>query len=333
MSADPSGFVSNPPSTYVKIINTARAEINGQFGLIIGYSVERSRYVLILCQNGSQAMLRPENLEPASTMEKYQAQFQQIQNDPRLKQKISELYGQAQRALGGQKPEYAAGIAGVLFVILSYQFGFSKMILLASLILLLGVIVAPDVQAFGIKKWRLILRNFPNRCRETIEQTVPQARGKITNKIAMGLVIFMFVMVGRTLLTSTTPLRPAAVATNAPSMLSSPQTSLASAVVIEEAYKLGYNDATSNQPFGTASLTALKEEASIDMATPSPEIDYGDYPPPQLPPQQKSGFGFGSLMSLFVIGRTAMQNGMSGDGNFDPRLLIANLQIDRKSVV
>jgi len=338
MSSDPSGFVSNPPSTYVKIVNTARAEINGQFGLVLGYSAERSRYVLLLCQNGSQAMLRPENLEPASTVEKYQAQYQHIRNDPRVRQKIAELYGKSQRALGGQKPEHAAGIAGVLFFALSYKIGFTKMVMLISLVLLLGVVVFPDVQAFGIKRWKLILRNFPNRCRETIEATVPQARGRITNQIAMGLVVLLLLVSGRTLFApATAAVRPpAAVAADVvpPARSSGPRTTtgLAStaAAAIEEAYKLGHDDAASGRPFGTASLAALKERASgatAAAAASEPRIDY-DYSPPPLPPPQKSGgFGFGSAMSLFMIGRTAVQNGMSADGNFDPQLLLANLRI------
>ncbi|KAL3927813.1 MAG: hypothetical protein SGBAC_012919, partial [Bacillariaceae sp.] len=193
-TADPSGFVSNPPSTYVKILNTARAEMNGQFGLILGYSDARSRYVLVLCSTGAQAMLRPENLEPCSTMEKYQAQYQQIRNDPNVKQKINQLYAKAQQLLGNNgavKPEHAAGAMGLLLLVLTYFIGLSKMIMLTSLLLLLGLIVFPDIQTFGLKKWKLIARNFPTRCRETIEQTVPQARGRITNRMALGVVVFM----------------------------------------------------------------------------------------------------------------------------------------------
>ena len=38
--SDPSGFMTSPPSTYVKVVNTARDDMNGQFGLIIGWNNE-----------------------------------------------------------------------------------------------------------------------------------------------------------------------------------------------------------------------------------------------------------------------------------------------------
>lgn len=348
-SADPSGFVRNPPSTYVKILNTARAEMNGQFGLILAYSDERSRYVLVLCRTGAQAMLRPENLEPCSTMEQYQAQYQQIRNDPNVKQKMTQLYGKAQQLLGGTngavKPEHAAGALGLLLLVLTYFIGLSKIIMLTSLLLLLGLIVYPDIQTFGLKKWKLIARNFPTRCRETIEQTVPQARGRITNRMALGLVVFMVLVAGRTLFASNGNSSSRAAAAAAPPAGNTnpmPQRSLATSAnvnvnaIIEEAYKLGYNDATSTLPFGTASLDALKEQVVVSTPPPSiPSIDYNnnnnDYPPlPPLspPPKSKGGFGFGSIMSLFMIGRTCYANGMTGDGNnFDPQLLMANLQL------
>ncbi|CAJ1948493.1 unnamed protein product [Cylindrotheca closterium] len=337
--ADPSGFVTSPPSTYVKIINTARAEMNGQFGLVLGYSEERTRYVLVLCNNGAQAMLRPENLEPCSTVEKYQAQYQQIRNDPRIKQKMTELYGNANQMLGGRaKPEHAAGAMGVVFLLLIYFVGFSKMIMLTSLIMLVGLIVAPDIQAFGIKKWKLILRNFPTRCRETIEQTVPQARGRVTNPMACGFVLFMILVAGRTLFLSSgkapsvapnPPMMQEATRTATRSLLDTTTTTTTAKNAIDEAYKMGYNDATSSLPFGTASLAELKEQVSAATSAssvpPTQDILY-DYPPPP-PPQKSGGFGMGSIMSLFMIGRTCMQNGMTGDGNFDPQLLLANLQL------
>eukprot|EP00526_Cylindrotheca_closterium_P014114 CAMPEP_0113650256 /NCGR_PEP_ID=MMETSP0017_2-20120614/26736_1 /TAXON_ID=2856 /ORGANISM="Cylindrotheca closterium" /LENGTH=352 /DNA_ID=CAMNT_0000562745 /DNA_START=32 /DNA_END=1090 /DNA_ORIENTATION=+ /assembly_acc=CAM_ASM_000147 len=328
-TADPSGFVRSPPSTYVKIINTARAEMNGQFGLILGYSEERSRYILVLCQTGAQAMLRPENLEPCSSMEQYQAQYQQIRNDPQVKQKIHELYAKAQQLLGGRKPEHAAGVIGLLLLFVTYRIGLSKMIMLFSLTMLLGLIVAPDIQTFGIQRWKLIVRNFPNRCRETIEQTVPQARGRVTNQMALGLVVIMILFAGRTLFASsgspTAPPPPQVAANSAQRSLANAVNTVNVANIIEEAYKLGYNDATSSHPFGTASLAELKEQITTPPSIPD-DIDY-DYPP--QPPPQKSGggFGFGSLMSLFMIGRTCYQAGMTGDGNFDPQLLMVNLQL------
>lgn len=320
--SDPNGFVSSPPSTYVKIQNTAREEMNGQFGLVISFSSERGRYVLLLCQNGSQVMLKAENLVPASLIEKYQAQYQQLRNDPRVKQQIRAFYNKAQRQLGGTKPEYAAGALGLALIFMIYFIGFTKMIMLISFVVLLGLIVAPDVSSFGVRNWNLILRNFPKRCRETIEQTVPAARGRITDRMALGLVIVMLFMVGKTIITTSPKATPAAP----PTPRAPPTTStVASSTSLDEAYRLGFVDATDNLPFGTSSLEPLKAAGSAPRI-PINDIDYDYMPTPSSPPSTKSGFGFGTAMSLLMIGRTVMQLGMGPNGSFDVQAAVANLQ-------
>jgi hypothetical protein len=319
--SDPNGFVSNPPSTYVKILSTAREEMNGQFGLVTGFSSERGRYVLILCQTGSQVMLKPENLGPTSSMEKYQAQYQQLRNDPRVQQQIRSFYDKAQQQLGGTKPEYAAAGLGIVLLVMIFVIGFTKMIMLTSLVVLLGLIVAPDVSSFGIRNWKLIVRNFPRRCRETIEQTVPAARGRVTDRMALGLVVVMLAMVGKTLVSSTVRAPPASPLPRTPAVAVS---TISSSASLEEAYELGFSDATEKLPFGTSSLESLK------TSPPNPpinhDIDY-DYIPSSVPPKSSGGgFGFGTAMSLLMIGRTVMQLGMGPSGIFDVQMVMANLQ-------
>ena len=146
-SSDPNGYLSNPPSNYVKIQNTSQQQLNGKFGLVTGYNTQRSRYILLFCHNGQQGMLKAENLVAVSTFERYQAQFQQLRNDPRVKQELGRLYAKAQQSLGGTKPEYVAGAGGLLLLLLVMTVGFTRMMLLTSMVLLLGVIVAPDVLA------------------------------------------------------------------------------------------------------------------------------------------------------------------------------------------
>lgn len=327
MSAtDPSGFITNPPSTYVKIVNTSREEMNGRFGLIISYSSDRNRYLLFFCDNGSQGMLKPENLVKTSTIETYQAQFQQLRNDPRVKQEIARFYNLAQEKLGGMKPEYAAAGIGVLLLLLTMMIGFTKMVLLTSLLMLVGVIIAPDVLANVMntnnRNWKIVATNFPRRCRETLERNLPAARGKVTDKMAAGIVVFVVFMSLRVLLTSSasSPSLPSPTKTTA----SPPRSTVSSsASALEQAYKLGYDDATANEPYGTSSLASLQTPSrSFD------EIDY-DYIPPaaQQRKAKGSGFGIGTIFSMVMVGRTLMQLGTNPvNGGFDIQLAIANFQ-------
>eukprot|EP00980_Cylindrotheca_fusiformis_P003936 scaffold871_cov130-Cylindrotheca_fusiformis.AAC.13 len=344
--SDPSGFVTNPPSKYVKIQNTARDEMNGSFGLVIGFSSERGRYILLLCQTGSQVMLKPENLVPTSQLEQYQAQFQQLKNDPRIRQEIRQYYDKAQRQLGGTKPEYAAAAVGVILLFCMYFIGFTKVLMLLSMMVLIGLIVAPDVQTFGIRKWNLIARNFPRRCRETIEQTVPAARGRVSDRIALGLVVVMLLMVGKTLVTPNTPSRSAAPPAQQPNSAFPPTYSntmiddkFTSSMVdlLQEAYRLGFADATDAAPYGSSSLEALTQAVKTAATAPPtaatiPDIDYDPYgvPPPSSSPPRSGfgsggGFGIGTAMSLLLIGRTVYQLGMH-DGTFNVQLALANLR-------
>jgi uncharacterized membrane protein len=261
-------------------------------------------------------MIKPENLQQASSIEKYRAQYQQIRNDPRVKQQIVMYYNKAQKLLpGGVKPEYAAGAAVTALLLLIFMIGFTKMMMVISLIMLLGVIVGPDVMTTSRStvNWRVVALNFPRRCRETIEQTVPIVRGKLTDKMAAGFVLFMILMVGKTLFTSppsSVPPRapPAQTIDNVPSSTS-----------LEEAYKLGFDDASSNKPFGMSSLESLKPSPTVNN-----EIPY-DYIP-SSPPASKGGFGFGTAMSMVIIGRSVMQLGMIPGQGFDVSVAMANLQ-------
>lgn len=36
-TTDPNGWVSNPPSVLVKVMNTTRENLNGQMGVVVGY--------------------------------------------------------------------------------------------------------------------------------------------------------------------------------------------------------------------------------------------------------------------------------------------------------
>jgi hypothetical protein len=191
MSQDPLNILSNPPSTIVKIHGTSREDINGQLGIAVQFSGDRSRYLIHLVNTQTTIAIKPDNIVKASTIETYQAQYSQIKNDPKIRQELSKYYMMAHNRLG-VKPEYAAGVLSLLFLGIIYLIGFSRAIMILSMIMMMALIVGPDlVNRIPPKQ---IIRNFPSRCRDAIEQSLPVLRGRITNTMAAGAIISLLVI-------------------------------------------------------------------------------------------------------------------------------------------
>jgi hypothetical protein len=201
MSADPLSILSNPPSTVVKVQGTTREDMNGQLGIAVQFNAERGRYNVHLVSSQTIMALKPDNIAKASTMETYQAQAQQVYKDPRTRQEMTRFYNIAHTKMG-IKPEYAAGLVLLLFIAAIYFLGFSRTLMVVSMIMMIALIVGPDV-ASGLPP-RAILTNFPRRCRETIEQSAPFAQGRLTDQMAAGIIIIMLVFAGRSLIHSPT---------------------------------------------------------------------------------------------------------------------------------
>ena len=91
-----------PPRTAVKIIGTARDDLNGLLGFCTSYNTERERYMIrmskVVDASGNShttatiMALKPTNLQQASTIEKYQAHYQQLLTDPAIRQKVTYYY-------------------------------------------------------------------------------------------------------------------------------------------------------------------------------------------------------------------------------------------------
>ena len=116
MSADPSGLITNPPSTFVKIVGTSREDLNGLVCVALQYNAGTSRYLVqLLPGQGSNAprpgeaagaaaaaraaggspaaaalSFKPENLVRASAMDKVKAQAEGLATyETRLQDKLS----------------------------------------------------------------------------------------------------------------------------------------------------------------------------------------------------------------------------------------------------
>jgi len=320
--SDPSNFITNPPSTVVKVHGTARDDMNDQLGIAVAYQQDRGRYLIHNVTTQQTIALKPENLVKASTMETIKGQYLQLKNDPRVQQRIRDYFDKCKTALHPVKPEYAALGLLLAWCGLIYAVGFTKTVMVTSVLLLLGVLVAPDVMEGASLK--TMLNNIPRRSREAMEETVPMLKGRLSNKVAAGIVIFMIVMAGQAVfMGGKKPVPPVAGSMDAPhhSHLQA---------LKEEHYKLGFEDAKNGLDFGTSLKTSAATESSTprglsqDDEYPHLEFDTVDYGVPP-PPTQKRSFGFGSAMSAFFLFRTASELGTDpAGGGFSVERMVAN---------
>jgi hypothetical protein len=313
MSEDPSHFLSNPPSTIVKVVNTSREEINGQLGIAVGF--QGGRYMVHNVQTQQILSLKPENLVKASTMESYLAQYQMLTNDPRVKQNIQEYYEKAKRALHPVKPEYALLGLVLLWFGLVYFVGFTKTLMVTSVVFLLGFLVAPDIIQGA--SFRTTLNNVPGRTRQAIEETLPFLKGRLSNRVALGILILMVAMSMQSVFVGGKRKPPMATQPMAPPV--------ANKALQEQYYKWGFDDAKGGLEFGT-SLQNL--ETTATSARPLHEDDYPPmefddaYMPP--PPANKRSFGFGSAMSAFYLVRLANELGTDAGNGFSFERMVEN---------
>lgn len=329
LPSDPSSFLSNPPSTVVKVINTSRPEVNGLLGIAVQFDVSRGRYLVHMVIDQHTMALKPENLVKASTIESYKAQYEQLRRDPRVKGEVTKYYNLVQSKLG-IKPEYVAGVTFATIIAGVLLFGFTKTLMLLSTALLILVVAGPDL--VNGSDYKTVLRNFPMRSREAVEQSVPFLKGKINNKMATGIVALMVLLCLQSLIFSSGARKAAAVVAKG-SATSAPLVAI-SKVQLEEAYKLGFDDASAGKNFEFSSLQALIEarklaemDAELDQ-----EFATGGYAPVPsnmaTPPKRSfiSKLGFSQAMSAFYLYRTVMEIGTNADGSFSPELFIAQVR-------
>jgi hypothetical protein len=324
MSSDPNGWVSQPPSTLVKVVNTSRETINDKLGVVLAYQTDRSRYVVHLSTSQEQVSLKADNLVKASWMEQMRAQYELFQNNPQIQQQIRGVYTQVHQA-AGVKPEYLAGAALVFILVAMYFFGVSKTLMTISFFLMVGVVVFPDLQAGASA--RQVARNAPMRVKEIIRENVPMVGSRIADSnILTGLVVAMTVFLfvnalvagGKQAVSAAPPVAP-------PSTGYTPKVDRS---LLEEYYKLGFEDAQADHAFG-ASLPApeVTTPAGVDQNSEFawPGSDYVA-PPASKPSPLSQLTSWSSLISLFLVGNTLYGAGKTGEGGFDVQLMLANLR-------
>ncbi len=268
MASDPNGWVTNPPTTVVKIQNTSRADRNGALGIVLQYAADRQRYIVHMAVSQDQIALKAENLVKASWMEQLAGQYQLLRNDLNVQRYVQNATQQIQQRTG-LPLHYVGAAVGSLLLVTIYFIGFTRVLMVISFALLLATIVAPD---WGSSR-QTMLRNFPQRCRERIREIPyvgPQiASNQYMSTAFMGLVLVFFV---RSIMPS--------FASSAASVLNLTQSASSSAASIlykdslkERYYKLGYDDAKELKPFGVSLNEAMASDERPALSEEMPPLD------------------------------------------------------------
>jgi hypothetical protein len=336
--SDPNGWVSQPPSTIVKVVNTSREALNGQLCVVLAYQNDRGRYVVIVTgASQEQVSLKPENLVKASWLEQFQAQYQLMQNNPQVQQQLRSMYTKVQ-GLTGMKPEYVGMAALVLLVVGVYFLGFNRTLLLLSSVMLVVITILPDLQA-GANPQQ-ILRNAPMRFRAIIRENVPVVGDRIaSSSVLSGLVAAVLVFFLVNALVGGGGSRGRSGAPPPPPMMTTtgalPPKPLMDRALLEDYYQRGFEDGQAGLEFGTSLPVATPQ--GVDTASSSSTTTAGseyswpgsDYipPPPKGPSILSKLMNWSSLFSLYVVGSTVYTAGRTVEGTWDPQLCVVNLRM------
>eukprot|EP00977_Amphora_coffeiformis_P009264 scaffold2103_cov185-Amphora_coffeaeformis.AAC.9 len=325
--SDPNGWVTNPPATIVKVVNTSREVLNGKLGIVLAYQSDRGRYVIAMAVSQEQVSLKPDNLVKGSWMEQLQAQYEFMKNNPQVQQQLQTYYRRVQQ-MTGQKPEYVAAAAGVVLLACIYFFGFSRIMLVVSFAMLVALVVQPDL-ASG-RSARDVVRNAPMRFKETIRQNVPMIGHRIANSnmltgLVFGVMMFFFVNAlvgGGGASRAAAPMTPGGGAATPYVPTTKP---VMDRKMLEDYYKMGFYDGKDGLDFGTSlPVVEIELPKGVDAGS-----NFDWVPPPVAPtPSILSKLtNWSSMLSLYVVGSTLYKAGQTADGGFDPQLMVANLRM------
>jgi hypothetical protein len=194
---DPSGYVTSPPSVIVKVVGTARDDINGLLGLVGSFNMDREQYLVHMTESQSTMALKKENLTRANMIEFCQCQFQQLRNDPRVREKFAYYVSVCRQYVAPMDLSKVIGGIACGWLYLLFRAGIAKTIMFTLLTILLLVMIAPDVFSKAspvspvcplflpvfltslsiiildsVSMQRVIIKNFPDRAKETLGKLV-----------------------------------------------------------------------------------------------------------------------------------------------------------------
>jgi hypothetical protein len=353
-TTDPQGWVTNPPQTIVKVQNVvSKPELNGRFGIVVEYNRDKQRYLLRLIPNTSPTpslaemagrvppratsqqpeavALRVDNLVKASYLESMQAQYLLLRHDPRVREQLQTYYSQFAASLPRPlTPVTAAAGVGIILIASMYYLGVSRTFVVASTLVLLGTMTAPDwfaqsntATTDSLTVLKRVISNLPLRFRNLLREQVPFGYGnyiadrKILTAMAAAALAFIFVSA----LTSGSG-RRVTVPSAAKHALSADRATL------ERYYKLGFEDASSQHAFGT-SLPIVDLDLDDDDEDESWKASLLRNPVGSLSSSFGGSSNWSKMSTLFsgmYLVRTLASLGQEPGGGWNYQLALRNLQ-------
>jgi hypothetical protein len=250
---DPCGYVTVPPSVVVKVTGTGRNDINGLLGIVVSFNVERERYLVHMTRSQSTMALKKEHLSKASILESYRAQTEQLRNDARVREKMSKYLNLCRQFVAPLKLSHVVGGFLTLFTGLVITVGFLKTIMTTSLIALIATIASPDASSGH----QAVMNNFPERARTVIEKQIPILRGKLTNRVAVGVILLLVALCLQSLVHSGAKIdsyKPRKSFSKKPVVDNS---------MLERYYSLGYEDAAKGRQHGSSLASGDLEKLTL----------------------------------------------------------------------
>ncbi|KAL9180371.1 hypothetical protein ACHAXT_008341 [Thalassiosira profunda] len=359
MSVDPSHYLpasrgGRPPLLKLQNIS-AKPELNGRFGQAVSFSA--GRYVVALIDPATAAgnaqptmlKLKPENLSEAGNIDQLKVGVTYMYHSARAyiagptvqgigQSIVDRLPPNLQGRMTPNKALAGAAVVVQLILILTYRllgslFGFTKVLMLVSLVGVLLAVSSPDwVEGIKAKKPAQLIvqsaaKNFPRRWKENLVNMTGYTN--ISDRLALASLVLVLLFCGKTLLTPASrpphmPTMPAGYYQQRMPRRPAPKYDL------EHIYKLGYDDAKEGKDFGTSLPEDIAQyNAAQDDLPPQTQYDDVNYdwaPPP--PPRKQSTFGVGTVMSILMLYRFGKDLVTAPDGSvvLDPQYIMAQIR-------
>jgi hypothetical protein len=281
-------------------------------------------------------LLKADNLSVCSMLEQAKAYWQMLQNNRDLQRQYRPFVEQLQRRSGGLKLEYLLVLLLVVLGALWYFIGFTKLVTLLTVVMMLLTIVSPDL--LEGKDWRTVARNAPMRYREVIRTQVPYI-GPVVAKRTSYLALFTVAWVafiGYSLMGTPSRNNKGLLPFKKPFATATLRVVEGIGVVQQQQfYRLGFEDAMNQLEFGTSLLKI--EEAPTIVVGPNGVVDVddmeeGDYAwsrtgaaPSRA--SSKSPFSLSTGLALFALYRILQPLAYNPTQNqYDWQLLLTNLR-------